>query len=191
MSTNTKTNKIAMRSQVHGYMNMGTDESEKWERLRKGWKKFSENPNAQTESVQYIDSDSETTDTVSYSNQISFECDLMYTEDTIKKVYDIAKQEKVGDEALVDILTVDAFEEAAGNRVVTAYRRKSSVAVSSLDGTKKMTMSGNLNAYGSTVIGKFDLDALTFTPDSQNDNTEAATNNAEVSTDNTETDTEE
>lgn len=166
-------NKIAMRSEVHGYMNLGTDDNENWERLGQGWSKFSENPNAQTESVQYIDSDSETTDTVSYSNQIAFECDLMYTEDTIKKVYDIAKQEKVGEEALVDILTVDAFEEAEGKQEVTAYRRKSSVAVSSLDGTKKMKMSGNLNAYGSTTIGKFNLKTLTFTPDVKTDNDEA------------------
>lgn len=157
-------NKIAMRSQVHGYMNMGTGETESWERLGQGWKKFSENPNAQTESTQYIDSDSETTDTVSYSNQVSFECDLMYTEASVKKVYDIAKQEKVGDEALVDIVTVDAFEETSGKQEVTAYRRKMSVAVSSLDGTKKMTMSGNLNAYGSTVIGKFNLKTKVFTP---------------------------
>ncbi|MCM1578086.1 MAG: hypothetical protein NC078_04725 [Ruminococcus sp.] len=167
-----KENKIAMRSQVHGYMNMGDGENEKWERLGQGWKKFSENPNAQTESVQYIDSDSETTDTVSYSNQIAFEYDLMYTENSIKKVYDIAKQEKVGDEALVDILTVDAFEETSGMEEVTAYRRKSSVAVSSLDGTKKMTMSGNLNAYGNTTIGKFNLKTLKFTPDTEKEVTE-------------------
>lgn len=171
MGANT-VNKIAMRSQVHGYMNMGTGETESWERLGQGWKKFSENPNAQTESVQYIDSDSETTDTVSYSNQVSFECDLMYTEASVKKVYDIAKQEKVGDEALVDIVTVDAFEETAGKQEVTAYRRKMSVAVSSLDGTKKMTMSGNLNAYGSTVIGKFNLKTNVFTPNTAEEPTE-------------------
>lgn len=170
-----KTNQIAMRSQVHGYMNLGTEGAENWERLGDGWTKFSENPNAQTESVQYINSDSESTDTVSYSNQISIECDLMHTEPTIKKVYDIAKKEMVGADALVDIVMVDAFEDDAGKGSVTAYRRKYAVAISSLDGTKKMKMSGNLNAYGSTTLGKFNLETKTFTPDNTNENKEELT----------------
>ena len=48
-----KTNDIAKRSQVHHYMNLGTAEAPQWERMGKGWKKFSENPNAQTDGVQY------------------------------------------------------------------------------------------------------------------------------------------
>ena len=55
--------KIAKRSEVHVYMNTGTSASPTWVRLGKGWKKFSENPNAQTESVQYICDDSATTPT--------------------------------------------------------------------------------------------------------------------------------
>lgn len=153
--------KTAMRSEVHAYMNLGTADEPDWKRCGKGWKKLSENPNAQTDGVQYICDDSETVDTVSYSPQYSFECDLMYTDPTIKKMYDIAKQRKTGSECILDMIFADAFESEKG--AVTAYRESLSVAVSSLDGTKKMTMSGNLNGQGDGIIGKFDTENLTFT----------------------------
>lgn len=155
--------KIAMRSQVHAYMNIGNAETPEWSRCGKGWKKLAENPNAQTDSVQYIDEDSETTDTVSYSPQYSFECDLMYTDPTIKKVYDIAKQRKTGSDCVVDMVFVDAFEDALTENTYTAYRESLAVAVSSLDGTKKMTMSGNLNGQGDGVKGTFNTSTKTFT----------------------------
>lgn len=157
------TGKIAMRSKVHAYMNMGTAETPEWSRCGKGWTKLGENPNAQTESTQYIDEDSATEDTVSYSPKYNFECDLMYTEETIKKIYDIAKQRKTGSDCVVDMVFVDAFEDAASDGTYTAYRESLAVAVSSLDGTKKMTMSGSLNCQGDGVKGTFNTSTKTFT----------------------------
>lgn len=145
---------IAMRPQIIPYMNLGTSSEPQWEQCGTGWTKFSENPNAQTESVQYINEASETIDTTSYSPQYSFECDLMYSEATVKKVYDIAKDRKTGSDATLDFVIVDAFDgdETSG---YTAHRETLSVAVSSIDGTKKMTMSGNLNGQGDGVKGTF------------------------------------
>ena len=103
---------IAMRKDIEVYMNMAASAEADpiWTRCGDGWTKFSENPNAQTESVQYINQASETTDTTSYSPQYSFECDLMHTEPTVKNVYDICKDRKTGSDAIVDVLIVDAFE---------------------------------------------------------------------------------
>lgn len=159
-------NKIAMRPEIIPYMNLGTAETPEWTQCGEGWKKFSENPNAQTESVQYINMASETTDTVSYSPQYSFECDLMYTDPTIKKVYDIAKDRKTGSEAVVDMLIVDKFDESETTGSYTARREKLAVAVTSLDGTKKMTVTGNLNGQGDGVKGLFALASKAFTADS-------------------------
>lgn len=147
-------NLIVTRPDIMVFMNTGTADSPIWERCGKGWKKFGENPNAQTESTQYINDASETTDTVSYAPQYSFECDLMPNQPTIKKVYDIAKDRKTGSNAVVDVLIVDAFEKDE-NSAFTARRESLAVAVSSLDGTKKMAMSGNLNGQGDGVKGKF------------------------------------
>ena len=157
---------IAKRSQVHHYLNIGTKDSPEWERLGKGWKKFTENPNAQIESIQYIDADSATTDTVSYEPNYAFECDLMHTNAAIKKVYDIAKQRKTYSDCILDVLTVDAFEETEENKICTAYRENLSVQVTSIDGEKKMSMSGNFNGQGDGIKGKFNLADRTFTADS-------------------------
>lgn len=163
------TNKIAMRPDIQVFMNTGTSEAPVWSRCGKGWKKFGENPNAQTEAVQYINEASETTDTVSYAPQYSFECDLMYTDPTIKHVYSIAKDRKIGSEAVVDVLIVDAFETSGTEGSYVARREKLAVAVSSLDGTKKMSMSGNLNGQGDGIKGTYTPGTGgtpgTFTPD--------------------------
>lgn len=166
-------NLIVTRPDIMVFMNTtGTYAAPIWERCGKGWKKFAENPNAQTESTQYINDASETTDTVSYAPQYGFETDLMPNQPTIKKVYDIAKDRKTGSNAVVDVLIVDAFEKDENN-AFTARRESLAVAVSSLDGTKKMAMSGNLNGQGDGVKGKFTPAATveagqsagTFTPD--------------------------
>lgn len=168
--------KIAKRSEVHVYMNTGTSESPTWVRLGKGWKKFQENPNAQTESTLYICDDSSTTDVTSYEPNYAFECDLMHTNTAIKRIYDIAKGRKTGADAVVDIVTVDAFEATDSNKSCTAYRENLSVQVSSIDGEKKMSMSGNLKGQGDGAKGKFDLDKKTFTADTA----EAASADAET-----------
>lgn len=175
-------NKIAMRPDVIPYLNTGTTKSPIWTQCGDGWKKFSENPNAQTEDTKYINSASEKTDTVSYKPQYSFECDLMYTDPTVKKVYDIAKDRKIGSDAVLDFLIVDAFD-TNNDGAMTARREQLAVAVSSIDGDKKMTMSGNLNGQGDGVKGKFvkatnpadGESAGTFTPDEENGGAEPAT----------------
>lgn len=158
---------VVTRSKIHMYMNLSTSESPDFQRMGHGWSKLTENPNAQTDNVQYIDADSATTDTTSYEPNYSFEADLMAGEPTIKKVYDICQDRKTYEDCILDCVKVLAFEDEAGTGTakVTAYREKLSVSVSSIDGTKKMTMSGTLNGQGDGIKGKFNLKTKTFTPD--------------------------
>lgn len=150
---------IAMRKDIEVYMNMAAAASAEtdpiWVQCGSGWTKFSENPNAQTESVQYINQASETTDTTSYAPQYAFECDLMHTEPSVKKVYDICKDRKTGSDAVIDVLIVDKFEKGSTEESFVARREKLAVAVTSIDGTKKMKMTGNLNGQGDGVKGDF------------------------------------
>lgn len=174
-------NKIVMRPDVVPYLNTNTFDEPIWTRCGDGWTKFSENPNAQTEDTQYINSASATTDTVSYKPQYSIECDLMYTDPTIKKTYDIAKDRKTGSDAVLDFLIVDEFDTDKSG-AMTARREQLAVAVTSIDGTNKMKMSGNLNGQGDGVKGKFvkadnpadGESAGEFTPDSESDKVEPA-----------------
>ena len=67
---------LVMRTQIIPTMNLGTETAPDWAVCGRGWKKFSESPNAQTESVKYINMESEATDTTSYSPKYAFECDF-------------------------------------------------------------------------------------------------------------------
>lgn len=160
-------NTIVQRPQIHHYMNLGTKAAPNFLRMGKGWKKITENPNAQTESVQYVCDYSETTDTTGYAPNYAFECDLMHGDEAIKRVYDIAKGRKTYGDCIVQVVTVDAFEETADNTSCTAYLEDLAVQVTSIDGTKKMSLTGNFNGQGDGIKGKFDLKTLKFTPDSE------------------------
>jgi len=160
-------NGVVMRTKIVPAMNLGTDDAPDWVVCGNGWKKFSENPNAQTESTKYINMESETTDTVSYSPKYSFECDLMAAERTVKEIYGIAKGRKTGADCVRPFLIIDKFDKADGSGFVAWYE-KLALAVSSIDGEKKMTVSGDLNGQGDTVKGVATIDEtgkITFTPD--------------------------
>lgn len=159
-------NDIVKRSSVHHYMDLGTADKPNWSRLGKGWSKITENPNAQTESVQYICDDSATTNTTSYEPNYAFECDLMKADEAIKKIYDIVKNRMTYGDCIVRIVHVDAFEADEKNKECTAYLENLSVQVSSIDGEKKMKMTGNFNGQGDGIKGKFNLETKVFTPDS-------------------------
>lgn len=159
---------LVMRSQIIPAMNLGTENEPDWAVCGRGWKKFSESPNAQTENTKYINMDSETTDTTSYSPKYGFECDLMASERTIKEVYNIAKGRKTGSECVRPFLIIDKFDPVESGGFVAWYE-KLAVAVSSIDGDKKMTVSGDLNGQGDTVKGVATIDQngkISFTPDS-------------------------
>ena len=160
-------NEIVKRSSIHHYMDLGTDEKPKWVRLGKGWTKIQENPNAQTESVLYICDDSATKNTTSYEPNYAFECDLMKADEAIRKIYKIVKERMTFGDCIIKMVHVDAFEETASNKECTAYLENLSVEVSSIDGEKKMKMTGNFNGQGDGVKGKFNLTTLTFTPDTE------------------------
>lgn len=161
---------LVTRTKIIPAVNLGTEDAPDWEICGKGWTKFSESPNAQTESTKYINMDSETTDTTSYSPKYSFECDLMASERSIKTVYRIAKERKTGSECVLPFLIIDKFDPVDNGYV--AWRENLAVAVSSIDGEKKMKMSGDLNSQGDTVKGVATISddgKISFTPDKSED----------------------
>lgn len=161
---------LVKRTQIIPAMNLGTEAAPDWAVCGKGWRKFSESPNAQTKSTKYINMESETTDTTSYSPKYGFECDLMNSERTIKEVYNIAKGRKTGSDCVRPFLVIDKFDPVNDGKdgKYVAWYEKLAVDVSSIDGDKKMTVSGDLNGQGDTVKGVATIDEdgkITFTPD--------------------------
>lgn len=164
---------LVKRTQIIPAMNLGSKAAPDWAVCGKGWRKFSESPNAQTESTKYINMESETTDTTSYSPKYGFECDLMASERTIKEVYHVAKERKTGSDCVRPFLIIDKFDpvedadEKDGKKYVAWYEELA-IAVSSIDGDKKMTVSGDLNGQGDTVKGVATISddgKISFTPD--------------------------
>lgn len=168
----TSNNNIVKRTQMIPYMDMGTDESPKYVQMGTGWTKFDDNSSAQTESTKYINMDTEQEDTTSYKVSYSFECDLMSSEETIKRIYRAYKDRKVLSECEVKVATVDMFDgdKASG---YTAYLDTLAIAVSGIsENNNKMQMSGALNGKGDPIKGKFIPDGEgggTFTPDDETD----------------------
>lgn len=150
-------NTIVKRTQLEHYMDVSSSETPQWARMGDGWSKFDDATSAQTESTKYINMDTESTDTTSYKTAYNFECDLMYTDPTIKKVYEIYKNRKVLSDCLVKILTVEKFNAVSGvDNGYVARMETCAVAPSGTSETNnKMKLSGAFNGLGDPVIGKF------------------------------------
>ena len=158
---------IAQRTDIVPFMNMGTEESPQWKQMGPGWTKFEESPNAQTKNKKYINEKTERESVTRYKPKFDFEADLMYTDPTIKKVYDIQRDRKTGTDAIVDILVVDKFESEEPSEGYAARRMKLAVSVSNVGGEDDMTISGSLNGQGDDIKGKFKTGTSTFTADSK------------------------
>lgn len=161
---------IAKRTEQEHYMNLGTTGSPDFQRMGDGWTKVDDGTTAKTESVKYINMDTEATDTTGYTVSYPFECDLMYADPTIKKAYDIHKDRKILGECEVEMLTVDKFD---GNKTdgFTARLETVAIAVSSIsENNNKMRMTGALNGKSDPIKGKVKFGEggkVTFTPDTE------------------------
>lgn len=142
-------NKIAMRPQVKHYLNDNL--------CGAGWKKFTENPGANTEETLYINSTTSSSEITDYSASYNIEADLMYTEPSIKLVYDIAANRKIGDAAVLEHIKVDEFSGEA-------WKDSVAVSIDSFDGEKKMSLTGTLNVRGESVKGTYNAETKEFTP---------------------------
>ena len=78
----------------------------------------------------------------------------MFNNPAVRKIYDIYKQRKTGTDAVVTMITVDAFEPV-NNGYYPAYKGNYAVEVSSCDDDDDMIIKGNLNGQGDEAIGWF------------------------------------
>lgn len=154
-------NEIVQRTEIIPYMNTATSStSPVWTQMGDGWTKFKESPSAQTKSKKYINETEERETVTRYKPKFDFECDLMHTDATIKKIYDIQRKRAVGSDVNVELLVVDAFGTEPEDGF-PARRMTVAAAVDSIDGDDDMTMTGSFNCQGKAVYGKFKSGAFT------------------------------
>ncbi len=158
-----------LRWMIANYLNCGTTSTPDWELMGTGFTKLDEQLNPQTKETAYIDDTAKTTYTLGYKNTFPFDAEYIDSEEAIAKIYEIARNRKVGSEAEVEYLITDNIWDSTTGKIkttpVAARKFKCSVEVTEISGTptEELKMSGNLNGIGDFVEGTFNLTTKAFT----------------------------
>lgn len=148
----------AQRTDIAVFMDV---ETEKYAQCGTAWTTFTENPNAQTKSRKFINEKTERNNITRYAPEWSFECLLMYDRPEIRKIYDIVKERKTGDDTVVTFIVVDLFD---GETTAKAARKvNASVQVSSFDDDDDMIIKGSFHNQGDEILGTFNMTTGEFT----------------------------
>lgn len=157
---NTNIEVTAQRTDILHFMDVtgveGVTGDDVWCQMGSGWTSMTENPSAQSKERKFINEKSKRKNITSYFPSFGFEVLLMFHNPTVRKVYDIYTQRKTGTNAVVPIITVDAFEEAV-NDAYPARKGKYAVEVSSCDDDDDMIIKGNFNGQGDEEFGYFNV----------------------------------
>lgn len=159
---------LMTRSAVADFLNVGTKANKSWALCGTGFNSLNESPNAQTDSKVYIHEDEAHPSITRYESSFSFDTDIWNEQAAIMKIYNIARNRRVGTNAVVEYLRTDFKVEEDGTPITTEVPARlftCAVEVSDIQGNggETLTMSGNLNVMGKFVDGKFNLATRTFT----------------------------
>lgn len=100
----------------------------------------------------YVDQSAESTDVVGYSTSISYSFDRHTDTPVHETLAKIADDELMGNDARVEIVTVDLFD-GEGNEFVARMREYSVIPDTDGDGTDALIYSGNFKAVSDVVKG--------------------------------------
>lgn len=154
---------LLTRSAVADYLNIGTKANKVWALCGTGFNSLDESPNAQVESKVYIHEDEASPSITRYESSFSFDVDTWNDQEAIMLIYDIARNRKIGSNAIVEYLRTDFKVEEDGTPITTVVPARlfqCAVEVSDIQGAggETLTMSGNLNVVGKFQDGTFDLE---------------------------------
>lgn len=132
---------------------MGTVENN-FDRM-KGFTALSTNKNPGEYTRQYVDEPFETTDIVRISTSMDFTFDQMVDDPVHTKLVDIIDGEKIGDEAVVNILTADFTQKGTTEGTFKAVKR-AFVVVPGTEGDSMdaYTYSGTFKTKGERIEGE-------------------------------------
>lgn len=165
--------KVVQRHQFADYLNVAAADAEApdFRLMGTGFTTLNESPSAQTNSKKYVNEKSSTTTITSYETQFPFESDLISDEICVTALYDVARDHKVGSDAMKDYVRVELWRPVEGS--TTEFHARQfvvSVEVSEVSGETDMNVNGNLNAVGDPIDGTFNTQTRTFTPASGTSN---------------------
>lgn len=154
-----------IRYQLADYMNVGTDTTETYALMGAGFLTLDENPSAKIDTTAFINNKSASGTITGYENTFPFDTQLIAEEAPIKKIYDIARNQKTGKDAEVDYVRVEMFDAEETNEY-PARKFRTAVEVSGVtgNGTEIVRVAGNLHQVGDFVDGTFNVTTKKFTP---------------------------
>lgn len=164
MSETTGKRDVVQRHQIADYLNIGTSESPNWVLMGVGFTSLNENFGAESESSKYVNEASESSSVTSYKTVFPFEAHLIKSQEAVNTLYTVGRNHLVGAEAEFEYCRVELFDgKASAESTYAARKFLVSVEASSLEGDKKQSVKGNLNAVGDPVDGYFNTKTLAFT----------------------------
>lgn len=143
--------KLVTRNRKVAFMDVSTTSIAYFLRMTK-FTEISKSKNPTEYSRTYVDEDGEVTDVTGYSEEISYNFDLHEGNLVHQKLVDITDNEKVGADALVNILQVD-FTKPIGGGYEARLRTYSVVPDSEGDSTDAYTYAGSFKKNGNTTVG--------------------------------------
>ena len=135
-----------------------------------GFTELNEDPGAQTTSKKYINDKSSTSSITSYEGEHGFTADQIPSEKVIKDLVSIGKERKTGADAEREFVRVDLDEKVEGDTTGTVFKARMFTVAAEIssfsDNDGELQVEGTLHDKGDPVMGKFDTETKTFTPDS-------------------------
>ncbi len=160
-------NKV-IRHMIADYLNVGTKEAEEYAFMNAGFTTLDENPSAKVETVPYVGDKSASGSITGYETVFPFETQLISDEAAVSFIYNIARNQKTGEDAETDYVRIDEFGTGVNTGTTSYPARKFRVAVEVTniagEGTQIVKLSGNLHQVGDFVDGTFDTSTKKFTP---------------------------
>lgn len=164
MSETTGKRDVVQRHQIADYLNIGTSESPNWVLMGVGFTSLNETFGAESESSKYVNEASESSSVTSYKSVFPFEAHLIKSQEAVNALYTVGRNHLVGAEAEFEYCRVELFEgKASAESTYAARKFLVSAEVSSIEGDKKQSVKGNLNAVGDPVDGYFNTKTPAFT----------------------------
>ena len=164
MSETTGKRDVVQRHQIADYLNIGTSESPNWVLMGVGFTSLNETFGAESESSKYVNEASESSSVTSYKSMFPFEAHLIKSQEAVNALYTVGRNHLVGAEAEFEYCRVELFDGKASAESTYATRKfLVSAEVSSIEGDKKQSVKGNLNAVGDPVDGYFNTKTPAFT----------------------------
>ena len=112
-----KMEKLVKRSDKVSFMNVSKTGAPDFQRMRK-FTDISTSKNSVEYNRQYVDEDGEDSDVVGYSEEIGYAFDQYTNNPVHERIVDITDNELTGDDAVVEILTVDKSKPVDRKSVV-------------------------------------------------------------------------